>query len=64
MARLKWDTMPSPPILEHLKVNGPVYVWGTASLHCISDNIIGHSTDEVNYTVSGNTELHFLLVAM
>lgn len=56
--------MPSPPILDPLKVNGPVYVWGTGSLPCVDGNVTGLSTEKVNYIVSGNRALNFLLVDM
>lgn len=59
---LKWDAMPSPPVIDPLKVNGPVYVWSTGSLPYVGGNAAGLSTEKVNYITSGNRALHFLLV--
>lgn len=60
----KWDAMSCIPILDPLKINGPVYVLGAGSLHCVSGNATGLSTEKVNYIVSGNGAIHFLPVDM
>lgn len=38
--------MPSPPILDPFKVNGPVYVLGTGSLPCVGGNATCLSTEK------------------
>lgn len=43
---LKWDAVPSPPILDPFKVNGPVYVLGTGSLPCVGGNATCLSTEK------------------
>ena len=50
--------MPCIPILDPFKINGPVYVLGAGSLHCVGGNATGVSTEKVNYIISSNGAIH------